>query len=564
MATRALAVNVLARATILSVMGGAEATGTLLERGRDSFARRAWSKACELLTRADADEPLRGEDLELLATSAYLLGRDDDFISSYERAHYRYLEAGATRLAARAALWAGMHLAAQGEVGPASGWLGRAQRLLDKEPGESAERGYLLLPVMFRYEAAGDFEAAAAAAREAAAIGERFGDLGLLALATHGQGHMLIRAGRVREGIALLDEAMVTATGADVSPIIIGLVYCGVILACQEVYEVRRAREWTAELSRWCEQQPEMVAFTGRCLVHRAEILQLGGEWADALEEAQRATWRFVETRNPAAGLAHYRRAELLRLQGDFAAAEEAYRDASRAGWEPQPGLSQLRLAQGRSDAAIAAIRRACAEVAEPVKRLTLVPAYVEIMLAAGETDEARAACRELEELAAGYESPMLSGLVAYACGATELASGDARAALAALRRACRAWQELEAPYELARTRTLVGLACRALGDEEAAALELEAARTVFADLGAVTDVARVDALTSPAETHGLSRRELEVLSLVAAGKSNREIAAELVISEHTVARHLQNIFRKLRLSSRTAVAAFAFEHDLV
>jgi len=545
-------------------MGRADAASTLLERGREAFAKRAWSEASDLLAHADADEPLRGEDVELLAMSAYMLGRDDVFISSYERAHHRYLEEGATRLAARAALWAGMHLAARGEMGPASGWLGRAQRLLDKEPGESAERGYLLLPAMFRHEAAGDLKAAAAVARDAAEIGERFGDPDLFALAAHGQGHMLIKAGRVPEGVALLDEAMVTATGAGVSPIVTGIVYCGVILACQEAYDVRRAREWTAELSRWCDQQPDLVAFTGRCLVHRAEILQLGGEWAVALEEAQRAARRFVETRNSAAGLAHYRRAELLRLQGDFAAAEEAYLQASRAGWEPQPGLSQLRLAQGKSVAAVAAIRRACAEVAEPVKRLTLMPAYVEIMLATGETDEARAACRELEELASGYESPMLGGLVAYARGATELASGNAPEALAALRRATTAWQELEAPYELARTRTLIGLACRALGDEEAATLELEAARTVFADLGAATDLVRLDAVTSPGETHGLSRRELEVLRLVAAGKSNREIAAELVLSEHTVARHLQNIFRKLRLSSRTAVAAFAFEHDLV
>lgn len=542
----------------------AQKASTSLERGRDAYRKRAWLEAYEVFSRADEEEPLGGEDLEQLATTAYMLGRDGESMRGLERAHHRYLDAGETRRAARAALWAGMHFAARGEVGPASGWLGRAQRLLDQQPGESAERGYLLVPVMFRHEAAGDFEVAAATAQQAAEIAERFGDRDLFALALHGQGHMLVKAGQVQQGLALLDEAMVAGTGEDVSPIVTGLVYCGVILACQDVYEVRRAREWTTALSRWCEQQPEMVAFTGRCLVHRAEILQLSGAWPDALEEARRAARRFVETRNPAAGLAHYRRGELLRLQGEFAAAEEAYNDASRSGWEPQPGLAQLRLVQGKRDAAVASIRRARAELTEPLKRAALLPAYVEITLAVAEPEEARGACRELEELAERYESAMLGALVAYARGAVELAEGDAQAALVTLREAWHVWQELEAPYEIARTRLLVGQACRALGDEEAATLELEAARGIFEELGAAPDLARLEVLMPRAGRHGLSRRELEVLRLVAAGKSNREIATALVISEHTVARHLQNIFRKLGLSSRTAAAAFAFEHDLV
>lgn len=541
-----------------------EHPSTFLDRGREAFGKRAWLEANELLTRADEEEPLGGEDLELLATTAYMLGRDDESIRGLERAHHRYLEQGETRRAARAAAWAGMQFAASGELGPASGWLGRAQRLLDQEPGESAERGYLLIPVVFRHEAAGEFEAGADTARQAAEIAERFGDRDLLALALHGQGQMLVRGGRVREGLALLDEGMVAATGEGVSPIVTGLVYCGIILACQGVYEVRRAREWTDALSRWCDEQPEMVAFTGRCLIHRAEILQLTGSWPDALDEALRAGRRLEETRNPAAGLAHYRRAELLRLQGEFARAEEAYKDASRAGWEPQPGLAQLRLAQGKKDAAAASVRRALAEVTEPLKRAALLPACVEIALAAGETEEARTACRELEELAEQYESAMLGALVAHTRGMAELAEGDARAALVALREACQTWQELEAPYEIARTRTLIGEACRALGDEEAATLELEAARSIFEELGAGPDLARLEALTTPGERHGISARELEVLRLVAAGKSNREIAAELVISEHTVARHLQNIYAKLGLSSRTAATAFAFEHGLV
>jgi DNA-binding NarL/FixJ family response regulator len=532
-----------------------------LERGRESYARRAWLEAYEALTAAEEQAALDAPDVDLLATCAFMLGHDEESAAWLERGHQRCLEGGDTIGAVRCAVWIGMNLASRGQIGQATGWLGRAQRLLEHE-GECAERGYLLLPVMFQHEAAGDFAAAAAVAADAVRIGERFGDRDLFALAVHGQGHMLIRDGRVREGLALLDEGMLAVTAEELSPIVTGIVYCGVILACQEVYEVRRAREWTQALSDWWALQPEMVAFTGRCLVHRAEVLQLDGSWRDALSEARRAGERFVETKNPAAGLARYRQGELLRLQGDFAEAEEAYKAASALGWEPQPGLALLRLAQGRSEAAAAAIRRAHAATTSALERTRILPAFVEIMLAVGDVESARPACLELQKLARAYESAMLEAMVAHARGAVHLAEGDAQASLVALRAAGETWHALEAPYEIARTRVLVGEACRLLGDEEAAALEHEAARSIFERLGARPDLARMGARAS--DSHGLSRRELEVLRLVAAGKSNRDIAAALVISEHTVARHVQNIFAKLRVSSRAGATAFAFEHDLV
>ena len=533
-----------------------------LEEGREASARRAWLEAHDLLAGAHEQFALEAPDLELVATCAFMLGRDDESVAWLERAHRRFLADGETLRAVRCAGWIGINLALRGEIGPATGWFGRAHRLLETE-GECAERGYLRLPEVFSHEAAGDFVVAAGVAQEAVRIAERFDDRDLFALAIQAQGYMLLKDGRVREGLALLDEGMVAVTAEELSPIVTGIVYCGVILACQEVYEVRRAREWTRALADWWALQPEMVAFTGRCLVHRAEVLQLDGAWRDALDEARRAGERFVETKNPAAGLACYRQGELLRLQGEFAAAERAYREASAFGWEPQPGLAQLRLAQGRADAAAAAIRRAEAATTAPLERARLLPAFVEIMLAVGEVESARRGCRELEELAGVYESAMLAALVAHAEGAVQLADGDARAALIPLRRACEAWLELEAPYEIARTRVLVGDACRLLGDEEAADLEHEAAKGIFERLGAKPDLARFEARTT-AGAHGLSRRELEVLRLVASGKSNREIAAALVISEHTVARHVQNIFAKLGLSSRAAATAFAFEHDLV
>ncbi|MGH3024163.1 MAG: LuxR C-terminal-related transcriptional regulator [Gaiellaceae bacterium] len=538
---------------------------TDLERGRAAYEGQGWRDAREALLRADRAAPLGGEDLERLATSAYMLGLDDDYLSFLERAHHGHLETSDTLAAVRCAFWVGITHALRGEIGPAGGWLGRAHQLVGEQ--DSVERGYLLIPLVFQHAAAGDFATAAAVAADAAAMAKRFDHAEGYALSLQSQGSMLIKAGRVQEGLAVLDEAMVTIAGGKVSPIATGIVYCGVILACQEAYEVRRAQEWTTVLTRWCEQQPELVAFTGRCLVHRAEIMQLHGAWSDALNEARLAGERLARSYNRAAAAqAFYRQGELQRLRGEFAEAEDAYREASRFGWEPQPGMALLRLAQGRRDAAAATIRRALGEAAQPLRRANLLPAYVEITLACGDVEEARAASGELAEIAAGYESALLAALVAHARGASELAAGDARSALASLRQAVDTWQELEAPYDAARARALVAEACRALGDEDAAALELEAARDAFAALGAVPDLARIDdaAGRRAGNVYGLTPRQVEVLRLLSAGKSNREIAESLVISEHTVARHVQNIFAALGVSSRTAASAFAFEHDLV
>jgi ATP/maltotriose-dependent transcriptional regulator MalT len=538
-----------------------------LEKGRRAVAERAWRTAHEALVAARRAEPLGPQDLWRLALASYLIGHEQDFLDALCQAHEAFLDAGEALEAVRAAFWVGQHLASTGEVARATGWFGRAARVVDEREAEGAARGYVLLPAGHRQLMEGDYEASARTSGEAAEIGRRCRDRDLMALGIHAQGRALLRLGRLEEGLTLLDEAMVAVASDELTPVATGLIYCSVISACRDVYALRRAKEWTAALSDWCERQPDMVAYTGPCRVSRAEILQRRGEWSRAIDEARLALDRFERGSGPgSAGPALYQQGEVHRLRGEYAAAEDAYRAASRAGHEPQPGLALLRLAQGEAIAAEAALRRALAETPDALRRARLLPSYVEVLLELEDTDGAARACDELEEIARRWGGRVLATLAASARGATTLAAGSPAEALGPLRDACREWDALDAPFDAASVRVRLAAACRALGDEEGAAMELAAARATFERLGAAPDLQRLRAAGSRSEDagHGLTRREHEVLTWLATGRTNRAIAEALSISEKTVARHVANIYGKLGLSTRAAATAYAYEHDLV
>lgn len=537
---------------------------TRLKQGRESYRRRAWGDAYTYLSRADQATRLGAEDLELLALSAYMTGLDDEYLSTLERAHQAHLDAGERVSAVRCAFWLGMRLFFREEMGRATGWFARAQRLLERGKQDCAERGYLLLPVVEQQLAAGGRKTAYATAARAAAIGERCGDADLIACARHQQGRIRLQQGQIEQGLALLDEVMVAVVERELSSLVTGLMYCSVIRACQEVYAFGRAGEWTAAMAQWCEEQPEMVAFTGICRVHRAEIMLLRGAWQDAIEEAQRTRKRAQGIDEQAAVAALYQQAEVHRLRGEFAAAEKAYRNASQSGLDPQPGFALLRLAQGRVDGAIAAIRRAISAATNQLERMKLLPVYIEIMLVGHDIEEARSACRELEEIVRRFDTDVLRAMAAQARGAIDLAEGNARAALGPLHRALEVWRRIDAPYETARVRMLLGLTCRSLGDDEAAGLELDAARAIFERLGAAPELDGLGKRAASTASHPLTARELQVLRLIIAGKTNKAIAASLFLSERTIDRHVSNIFRKFDVPSRAAATAYAYDHRLL
>ena len=542
--------------------GERDKTIDVLLQARDAYERRDWVHAFDRLQGAGNLAP---DDTMALATSAYLLGNVDDAVRALQSGYQDRIRNGDSLGAVRFASWLGLLLNVRGETAVGGGWVARAQRLLESETEDVVERGYLLTHEFFQHLGRGDLARAAETAALVLQTGRRFTEHDLIAQGLMMQGRMMIYSGRVREGLALLDEAMVGLSAGEVSPIVAGMAYCSLVEACQELSDFSRAASWTTALTRWCEAQPGLVPYTGQCSLHRGQIMRLRGAYDEALAEFARAQRRYQKEGTTApAGMALTEQGDVLRIRGKLDEAEASYRQAAELGHEPQPGLALAWLARGRTTAAISAVRRLLAEAQGPVRRSWMLPAGVEVLVSAQLLDEARQDSDELTGIASAFGSSAIRAMATYAAASVHLASGETEEALSNARESCRLWTDLGSPYEAARARVVFARALRAMGDEDSATGELALARSTFARLGAAPGVQEIDMLLGRSRPAGLTEREVEVLRLVAEGRSNPDIARVLVLSQKTVERHLSNIFIKLDVPSRTAAAAYAHEHGLM
>lgn len=545
--------------------------GEQLRLAGEAYRRRDWLAAAQGFDAARGSGEVTADDLFALADAAWWLGDVERSIGAGEEAYRRYLHGDRPTMAAMAAMGVAMNLLLRGDASLGSGWMSRAVRLVADQP-DTVEHHYLryLTEVEGLVGEAGtlpgaDFEALVARARELQDAGRRLGDANLVAAGAVAEGRALLKRGQAAHAMGLLDEAMLCVLNEDLAPDWAGNVYCHLMAAAHEAGDLARAREWTRATERWLDTLPAAVLFRGICRVHRSQVLQALGAWDRAEAEAARVRTELAAISPSTAAEAHYQLGELRRLRGDLRAAEAAYQRAHERGRDPQPGLALLRLAEGRVDVALPAIRAAVAtRRGDPLACFPLWAAQVEAAVAAGELAEAEQACGSLERLAGRYRTSGFEAEALAARGMVELARGRAEAALPPLREACRRWRDLGADHHATRVCVLLAGAYRALGADDAAGLELAAANATFDRLGVAAAARAAPTAPPPRQLpDGLTAREAEVLSLVAAGKSNRDVARALVISEKTVARHLSNIFAKIGVSSRTEAAAYAFHHGL-
>lgn len=527
----------------------------------------AWSTRFAELQAVAASTSLTAQQLEDLAVAAHMLGEDEVGRDAWTRAHETHRRAGRDHEAARCAFWLGWGLLIDGRSAPARGWIRRARRHAELARAVSGRAGQVdgLLGVVDAVHAMdeGDFRSAHDRFLAIRELGEELGDQDLVALGDLGLGETLLRIGDPERAGDLLDDAMVAVAADELSPLVAGTVYCALLVACDDLFDVARASAWTASLTTWASDAA-MVPFRGQCLVHRSALAEWAGDWDGAMHEAVRA--REVLSKPPpraAVGEAWYREGELHRLRGDHAEAERCYAAATRHGHDGQPGVALVRAAAGNADEALRQLRAVVAEAVDPARRARLLPALVDLALKVGDLPVARRSADSLVASADGHPSRQLRGYAAHARGAVLLAEGDPRRAHTHLRDACRTWQELEAPYLVARAREALARVHDELGDRATAASERQAALETYRRLGAIPDERRISGVRPPRPS-GLTPRQVEVLCLVAAGMSNAEVAAELVISERTVERHLSNVFARIGVGNRAAATAFAYEEGLV
>lgn len=542
-----------------------------LHRAAVAAAEQRWSEAHRLLSAAEADD-LSPTELALFADAAWWCCQVEEEIALRQRAFNGFVAAADPLQAAYAAWLLSVRHGLRGQPVASSGWLQRAHRQLAGQ-AECAMHGYLACSEA--EQALGEGRATDAAAHSARAVrlGHEHADSALVALGLSWQALGLLSGGDLEGGARSLDEAMASVAAGELDSHFTGWAYCFAIGMCMGVADLRRAGTWAQQAWEWASSLPEPTPYRGLCRVRQVEIMSLRGDLQAAEAEAHRACEEMLAFEPNLAGEAFYVAGEILRRRGDLGGSEAAFERAQELGQDPHPGLALVRLAEGNVEAAAAGLRTAN-QARPPLQLTALLAARVEVALAGHDLRDARAACDELDRVAEEVPTDALVAAAATARGRVRLAEEDAEAALLELRPAVTSWRALDLACEVAETRALVGLAMRELGDGEGAHLELQSAQRALEQVGASAGARRVaDLLAASAAANArppgtplesLTARECEVLQLVASGATNRQIAAELVLSEHTVARHLSNIFTKLDVRSRTAATALAFEHGLV
>lgn len=534
------------------------------DAAREHHRTSRWVQACEEFAAADRVAALDIEDLDRWAEAAQVMGRVDEAIEVLSRCFDVRARSGDLHEAARTAYWLwSVHAYTRGEFAIAAGWVERARGLAARSG--SGESGWPLVPEAHRCMGAGDYGLAEGLLSRATELGLARGDADLVTIATTMRGRATLMLGSLDRGLALLDESMVRILTGTTSPRATSIMYCAAIGSCYEVHDLARAAEWSVALDRWLDELPQLAgAYFGNCRIYRALLMRLRGDWARATAELEQACRDLAVDGHRVAGHAWYELGESRRLKGD-PGVEEAYWQATAFGRVAQPGLALYRLGQGDVEAAESGLHRVLTERDEAADRFMLLPAAVEVDLAAGRVDSAEAGLAEAERIADVYPTIAARATVAASRGAVALAKGRPTDALAHLRAAVNGWLDLGAPYETAIVGVRIAQACRAIGDEEGARMELGAALRTFKGLGARPDAAHAEQLLAEPSggRSGLSPRETEVLRLIVDGRTNAEIAALLFLSERTVHRHVSNILTKLGVRSRTAAAIAAVQHGL-
>lgn len=531
-------------------------------RAAEPTTDRAWEEVYRRLSGTDPAR-LSPEELDDLGESAWWLCHTEEALEIKQRAYVGHVERGSDSAAAMTAWWLSYGHLYWGQRSQASGWLRRMRRHVEAKPEEGVEAAYLSFAVADAALQRGDLDEAESEAGRAVGLGQRLDCPDAVAMGLQVQGRTLGKRGRVAEGFDLLDEAMTFVVAEQISDLLVGSVYCSVIHTCRDFADLERAVEWTESMRSWYEALPTTTPYHGLCRVYRGEVLGLRGMWSQAETELRDASDVLLRLRPRAAAEALYALGELSVRRGELADAERSFTRSQELGRDPQPGRALLLLAQGRSDEAHDVLQTSLAQPPRDAFLLArLLGVQVEVAISNGEVEAARDAAAGLRVIAGELGGKALDAAASFAGGLVQVASGDLHAGAALLRHSSVVWSELGVPYEEGRARRFLGETLMRVGDDGGGTAELEAARVLFRRVGALRELHQVGKMLGEFPS-GLTAREVEVLRLVAAGMTNREIGRTLVISEHTVRRHIQNIFSKIGVSSRTAATAYAFQHGL-